>query len=135
MASAASGVNRRDDLIALPGKPPVSPPPYPRAGRVYHTEVDVVSADQYSDHMAKTVTATEAKAKILALLDEVESGEEIEITRHGRPVARLVPARPAARLRGMFAGQVRQTVGDDELMAPIDGWLENDWLERDDPAR
>ena len=94
----------------------------------------MVSADQYSDHMAKTVTATEAKAKILALLDEVESGEEIEITRHGRAVARLVPARSAARLRGLFAGQVRQTVSDDELMAPLDGWLENDWLDTDERA-
>ena len=94
----------------------------------------MVGADQYSDHMSKTVTATEAKAKILALLDEVESGEEVEITRHGRTVARLVPARPAARLRGLFAGQVRQTVSDDELMAPIDGWLEDDWLDADTPA-
>ncbi|MBA3403922.1 MAG: type II toxin-antitoxin system prevent-host-death family antitoxin, partial [Gemmatimonadaceae bacterium] len=29
------------------------------------------------------MTATEVKAKILALLDEVEAGEEIEITRRG----------------------------------------------------
>lgn len=92
----------------------------------------MVGADQYSDHMATTVTATEAKAKILALLDQVESGEEIEITRHGRPVARLVPARPGLRLRGAFAGQVRQTVTDEELMAPIDGWLEEDWLGQDE---
>jgi prevent-host-death family protein len=56
-------------------------------------------ADQYSDHMGKVVTATEAKAKILALLDEVESGEEVEITRHGRLVARLVPARRRSRSR------------------------------------
>ena len=39
--------------------------------------------DHYSDHMGKTVTATEAKAHILALLDDVEAGEEVEITRHG----------------------------------------------------
>lgn len=89
--------------------------------------------DQYSDHMPKQVTATEAKAKILALLDEVEDGDEIEITRHGRAVARLVPARPGLRLRGLFAGQVRQTVGDDELVEPIDGWLEEGWLDRDEP--
>ncbi len=33
------------------------------------------------------MTATEVKAKILALLDEVASGDEVEITKHGRVVA------------------------------------------------
>ncbi len=37
------------------------------------------------------VGAFEAKNKLSALLDRVEQGEEIVITRHGRPVARLVP--------------------------------------------
>ena len=39
------------------------------------------------------VGAFEAKNKLSALLDRVEQGEEIIITRHGRPVARLVPNR------------------------------------------
>ena len=34
------------------------------------------------------MTATEVKAKILALLDEVAAGGEVEITKHGRTVAR-----------------------------------------------
>jgi prevent-host-death family protein len=87
--------------------------------------------------MAKRVSATEAKATILALLDEVESGEEIEITRHGRPVARLVPARPGHALRGIFAGQVWQTVSDEELMQPIDEdeWSVEDWLDDEVPER
>jgi prevent-host-death family protein len=38
------------------------------------------------------VGAFEAKNKLSALLDRVEQGEEIIITRHGRPVARLVPS-------------------------------------------
>ena len=33
----------------------------------------------------------EAKKTLGALLDRVERGEEIVITRHGRPIARLVP--------------------------------------------
>jgi prevent-host-death family protein len=93
----------------------------------------MVGSDHYSDQMARTVSATEAKAKLLALLDEVESGEEIEITRHGRPVARLVPGRPGYRLKGLFAGQVRQLVSDQELLAPIEGWLEEDWLDPRQP--
>lgn len=39
----------------------------------------------------KTVPASAAKAQLLGLLDEVERGETIVITRHGRPIARLVP--------------------------------------------
>jgi len=88
-------------------------------------------SDQYSDHMTKTVSATEAKARILALLDEVEAGEEVEITRHGRLVARLVPARGGSALRGRFSGQVWQTVSDDELLKPIDAdWFSEDWLDK-----
>jgi prevent-host-death family protein len=39
------------------------------------------------------VGAFEAKNKLGQLLDEVERGEEIVITRRGKEVARLVPAR------------------------------------------
>ena len=38
------------------------------------------------------VEASEAKNRWSALLDRVEQGEEIIITRLGRPVARLVPS-------------------------------------------
>lgn len=37
------------------------------------------------------VGAFEAKNTLGSLLDRVENGEEVLITRHGRPVARLVP--------------------------------------------
>ncbi len=36
------------------------------------------------------IGAFEAKNKLGSLLDRVERGEEITITRHGKPVARLV---------------------------------------------
>lgn len=39
------------------------------------------------------IGAFEAKNKLGSLLDAVERGEEIVITRRGKPVARLVPAR------------------------------------------
>jgi prevent-host-death family protein len=38
--------------------------------------------------------AFEAKNRLGHLLDLVERGEEVTITRHGREVARLVPAKP-----------------------------------------
>lgn len=42
----------------------------------------------------KTVQVFEAKAGFSALLAEVEAGNEVAITRHGKVVARLVPQRP-----------------------------------------
>ncbi|MBI5889081.1 MAG: type II toxin-antitoxin system prevent-host-death family antitoxin [Nitrosomonadales bacterium] len=35
-----------------------------------------------------------AKAQLSELINKVEAGEEVVITRHGRPVARVVPAVP-----------------------------------------
>ena len=39
----------------------------------------------------KTIGAFEAKNRLSELLDAVENGEEIMITKHGRAVAKLVP--------------------------------------------
>jgi prevent-host-death family protein len=39
----------------------------------------------------RTIGTFEAKTHLSALLEQVERGEEITITRHGRAVARLVP--------------------------------------------
>ena len=41
--------------------------------------------------MTREVQASEAKTHLSQLLDEVERGETIIITRHGRPIARIVP--------------------------------------------
>ena len=40
---------------------------------------------------APEICAFEAKNTLGTLLDRVQQGEEIVITRHGKPVARLVP--------------------------------------------
>ena len=43
---------------------------------------------------SRTIKATDFKARCLKLMDEVaQSGEEIVITKRGRPVSRLVPCR------------------------------------------
>lgn len=39
----------------------------------------------------KTVGAFEAKTHLSKLLEEVQQGEEVLITRHGRAVARMLP--------------------------------------------
>jgi len=43
----------------------------------------------------RSVGLAEAKAQLSALLDAVEMGDEVVITRRGQPVARLVRERPA----------------------------------------
>ncbi len=45
---------------------------------------------------SKTVGAYEAKTHLSELLERVEAGEEITITKHGAPVAKLVPTRKQA---------------------------------------
>ena len=42
-----------------------------------------------------TVGIFQAKARLSHLIQEVNAGREVVITRHGEPVARLVPARRA----------------------------------------
>jgi antitoxin (DNA-binding transcriptional repressor) of toxin-antitoxin stability system len=53
---------------------------------------------------------------MLALLDEAAAGEEIVVSKHGRPVARVVAAEPAADLHA----SVTFHVNDDELIEPFD---------------
>lgn len=41
----------------------------------------------------QTIGAFQAKTHFSALLDQVEKGEQIIITKHGHPVAKMIPAR------------------------------------------
>lgn len=68
---------------------------------------------------ARIVKASEFRAKCLKLMDEVaESGEEIVITKNGRPVSRLVPYRERPKsLFGIDRGKI-EIRGD--IVAPID---------------
>jgi prevent-host-death family protein len=62
----------------------------------------------------REVGAFEAKNRLGALLDRVEHGEEIVITRRGKPVAKLVPAGPAfdrAKARSAVAGLLEASRG------------------------
>lgn len=46
--------------------------------------------DQAPAQTLMTIGAYEAKTRLAELLDRVERGEQIVITRHGKPIARLV---------------------------------------------
>ena len=53
-----------------------------------------------------TIGAFEAKTHLAALLERVEHGETFTITRHGKPVAKLVPIdqRDPERIRAASSG-------------------------------
>jgi prevent-host-death family protein len=72
--------------------------------------------------MSRTLTATETKAKILALLDDVAAGDEVQITKHGRVVAKLVPAGGPDSLKGSLAGVAISTADDDDLFMTGATW-------------
>ncbi len=69
-----------------------------------------------------TMKASIFKAKCLALMDEInETGEEIIITKNGRPVSRLLPYRNKPNtLFGLHASCVH---AKDDLIKP----LSEDW--------
>lgn len=53
----------------------------------------------------RTITSTEAKAKLNAILAEVDkTGSPVTITSHGRAIAVLLPATPRVRTFGQFPG-------------------------------
>jgi prevent-host-death family protein len=50
--------------------------------------------------MAKTYTIANARAKLADIVDEVEAGADVELTRRGKKVAIVMSAARYARLRG-----------------------------------
>ena len=71
------------------------------AGSGYATidVADTILAPFDTDEPMITVRAFEAKTHLSALLDRVVAGEEVIITKHGKPVARLVSAAHIDRTR------------------------------------
>jgi prevent-host-death family protein len=72
--------------------------------------------------MTIKMTATEVKARILAVLDDVAAGQEVEITKRGRTVARLVPASGPHGLRGSLAGVAMTAGADEDLYSTGQTW-------------
>jgi prevent-host-death family protein len=78
--------------------------------------------------MVKSINVYEAKTQLSKLLDRAAAGEEIVITRHGRPVARLAPLRDEAKPRrlGTYRGKIRMSPDFDaalpeEIQAAFEG--------------
>lgn len=77
----------------------------------------------------QTINTSELKAKCLKLMDQVnESGQEIVITKNGKPISKLVPYRK--RPESLFGLHRDQIVVHDDLIEPLDFA----WDAWDDPA-
>lgn len=71
--------------------------------------------------MAIVVGAFEAKTKLAELLDKVEAGESVTITRHGKAVAHMVAVKSEdeqARLQALIEEIKRTRVGKDRGAKP-----------------
>jgi prevent-host-death family protein len=72
----------------------------------------------------RTITSTEAKTRLNALLAEVErTGDPVTITNHGRPVAVLSPAQATPRTFGQLPHLLVPKTFDDPLPdAELSAW-------------
>ena len=69
---------------------------------------------------AQSVGAAQFKARCLELMDRVrETGVEYIVTKHGEPVAKLVPFTPSAR-RSVFGSMKGTVLKYDRPFEPID---------------
>ena len=82
-----------------------------------------MSTENETTANARIIKASEFKAKCLKLMDEVaENGEEIVITKNGKPVAKLTPYRERPKtLFGIDRGKY-EIIGDLD-----DAFLDIDW--------
>lgn len=72
----------------------------------------------------KTVSAGTFKTNCLTLMDEVQAKrEEVLITKHGKPVAKLVPVdSDTDDIFGLFAGKVHITGDIISPAVPLEEW-------------
>lgn len=84
-------------------------------------------ADSDMAAATRTMKASEFKAKCLRLMDEVaELGEEIVITKNGKPVAKLAPYR---RKTKMSFGRNRENI---RILGDIVSPMPAEWFEKPD---
>lgn len=73
-----------------------------------------------------TVGAYEAKTHLPRLLAEVEAGGEVVITKHGRPVARIVPVEEARDVQDvideLLEARKGRTLGPDLTIKEMIEW-------------
>ena len=72
----------------------------------------------------RTINIHEAKTHLSRLVEEVSVGEELTIAKAGKPMARLVPIKPAKLLRkpGFLKGKIK-------IAKDFDAPLPQEWLD------
>jgi prevent-host-death family protein len=88
-----------------------------------------IVSDHASVNLMVSIQVSEFKATCLSVIERVrQTGQPILITKHGQPVAELVPARPQTKgKRQGFLGNMRGTakiVGD--VVSPV--LSEEEWI-------
>jgi prevent-host-death family protein len=69
---------------------------------------------------------SQAKAELSALLVAAENGEDVVISRAGKPIARLVPIKVLSEPRklGVLAGKIWISPDFEDLEPPLEQWTE-----------
>ena len=95
----------------------------PQIGRL-----DATNRSYYSGHIDRGIVmqkmaAAQFKAQCLAVMDQVsQSGRPVVITKHGKPVVKLVPANDSEdEIFGALAG-IARIKGDLENTVPANDW-------------
>lgn len=70
----------------------------------------------------KTINVHEAKTHLSRLLEQAHAGEEIVLSKAGKPYARLVPLESPKRKLGFIEGQVDDSFFDPLPDAELEAW-------------
>lgn len=74
------------------------------------------------------IKVTELRKYLQRVLTKVQEGEEIQITLHGRAIARLVPEGERSEKAKILLRELRGTAWVGDVISP----LEEDWMVGDD---
>lgn len=73
----------------------------------------------------KTVSVHEAKTHLSRILERVHAGEEVVISKNGKPFAKLCPLTPPAKRKpGLLVGKVDDAFFDPLPQAELEAWEE-----------
>lgn len=99
--------------------------------------VDQTSQNTYHESMEKIVSVYDFKAKLSEHLGLVEEGDELVVTRNGKPIAKVIPySRPKLKLgafREEFAGWEDVDLLSIDWFEEFPGWKEKLYGESDGP--
>ena len=95
-----------------------------------------MDATPHKSTAAKTMKASEFRANCLKLMDEIaEAGGEIIITKHGKPISKLVPYKTAPNNQKPPKTFFGSDKGRIEILGDIVSPMPAEWFEDPDHSR